>query len=425
MGSAGRAWMKMARAGAVLAVAGLWGCVQDGGDVASGGPSGVALRLSLAPAALLKSTASPAPVIDSVRIRITGEDMAPIDFARAGDSLTINLEELPAGDNRLVSAWLFRQGRLLYAGKGTFAFRREARMEVSLRCDPQFSRVVSRFHLPAGLPAPIRGGRLALKGAAGEFSAGMEIVGEFGSFHVDEVPGDTRYDVSMVLTDSAGRERYRAERAGALLPLGEEADWDLALLPTEASAGLSFGLGSPKESVVRTGFPASRRAPALPGEIVVTGFYAAPAEKDSGSQGEWFSVFNRSADTLSLSGCRLARDRGAGVTRSYPFPSDAALPPGGSLAFGRPASHAAVTYADFSLVNTASSLLLLCAGDSLLSDSLRYSSAAADSDAALPMKDGWVTRLSAAVMGQRSRPSAWCLERRETASPGDLRDCAP
>ena len=424
MRRAGMAWLRMAWAGAALAGAGFWGCVQDGGGRASGIAPGAALRLSLAPAALLKATTSPAPIIDSVQIRITGEDMAPIDFARAGDSLTISLEDLPAGDNRLVSAWLFRRGKLLYAGKGTFAFRREARLEASLSCDPQFSRVVSRFHLPAGLPAPIRGGRLNLKGTSGEYSAGLEIGDEFGSFRVDEVPGDARYDVSMILTDSAGRERYRAERAGALLPLGEEADWDLALLPSEAAAGLSLGLGSPKESVVRTGFPASRRAPARPGEIVVTGFYAAPAEKDSGSQGEWFSVFNRSVDTLSLSGCRLARDRGAGATRAYPFPSDAALPPGGSLAFGRPASHAAVTYADFSLVNTATSLLLLCAGDSLVSDSLRYSSAAADSGIALPMKDGWVTRLSAASMSQRSRPSAWCLERPETASPGDLRDCA-
>src|SRR6185369_1249247 len=163
----------------------------------------------------------------------------------------------------------------------------------------------------------------------------LEVGDEFGSFRVDEVPGDARYQVSMALNDSSGRELYAAERADVLLPLGEEADWDLALLPTQASAGLSLGLGAPKEALVRTGFPASRRAPLHPGEMVVSGFYAAPAEKDSGSQGEWFSVFNRSADTLALAGCRLARDRGTGATRTYAFPPDAALMPGGSLSFGR------------------------------------------------------------------------------------------
>lgn len=421
----GRVRIGAAWAGAALACAGLWGCIQDGGRGAAGNGAGAALRLSLAPAALLKSQAGPAAEIDSLQIRITGEDMAPIEFSRSGDSLSVDLEGLPPGEDRLVSAWLFRRGKLLYAGKGRFAFLREARLEVSLPCDPQFSRVVSRFHLPVGLPAPVRGGRLTLKGTAGDYSADLEVKDEFGSFRVDEVPGDVRYQVSMALNDSAGRQLYGADRPDVLLPLGEEADWDLALLPTQASAGLSLGLGSPKEAVVRTGFPSSRRAPAHPGEIVVSGFYAAPADKDSGSQGEWFSAFNRSADTLSLSGCRLARDRGAGATRSYSFPAEAALPPGGSLVFGRSAARADFTYPDFSLVNTSSSLLLLCAGDSLLLDSLRYSSAGADSAVALPMKEGWVTRLSAGAVSRRSMPAAWCLARPEADAPGELSDCAP
>jgi len=417
--------MRGLRVGAAMACAGFWGCIQDGGRGTTGGGAGAGLRLSLAPAALLKSQAEAIPEIDSVRIRITGEDMAPIEFARGGDSLTVDLEGLPAGDDRLVSAWLFRQGKILYIGKGQFAFRLEARLEASLRCDPQFSRVVSRFHLPVGLPAPIRGGQLILKGTAGEYSADLDVVDEFGSFRVDEVPGDIRYQVSMALTDSAGRQLYSADRADVLLPLGEEADWDLTLLPTQASAGLSLGLAAPKQALVRTGFPAARRAPLHAGEIVVSGFYAAPAEQDSGSQGEWFSVFNRSADTLALSGCRLARDRGAGATRSYAFPSQAALPPGGSLVFGRPAVQADYAYADFSLVNTASSLLLLCAGDSLLLDSLRYSSAAADSATALPMKEGWITRLSATELSQRAKPEAWCLARPEAGPPRELADCNP
>jgi hypothetical protein len=413
------------RVAMALACAGFWGCIQDGGKGAASIGAGAGLRLSLAPAALLKSQAEPVPEIDSLRIRITGEDMAPIEFARGGDSLTVDLEGLPAGDDRLVSAWLFRQGKVLYIGKGQFPFRREARLEASLRCDPQFSRVVSRFHLPVGLPTPIRGGRLTLKGTAGEYSADLEVQDEFGSFRVDEVPGDVRYMVSMTLTDSAGRRLYGAERADVLLPLGEEANWDLTLLPTEASAGLSLGLAAPKQALVRTGFPATRRAPLHAGEIVVSGFYAAPAEKDSGSLGEWFSIFNRSADTLSLSGCRLGRDRGAGATRSYAFPAETYLSPGGSLVFGRPAARADYAYTDFSLVNTASSLLLLCAGDSLMLDSLRYSSVAADSASALPMKDGWITRLSAMAVSQRAKPEAWCLARPEAGPPGELADCTP
>jgi hypothetical protein len=423
MGGIGFGWRKRGWAVAALAGAGFLGCMQEEGRRPAEG-AGAGLRLSLAPAALLKAADGPAPAIDSLEIRVTGEGMAPAVFGRGGDSLMIDLDGVPPGEDRLVSAWLFRRGKPLYAGQGRFAFRREARLEASLRCDPRFSRVVSRFHLPVGLPAPIRGGRLELKGDSGTFAADLEVRGEFGVFRLDEVPGDARYDVGLTLTDSAGRERYRAERPGLFLPLGEEAEWDLALAPAEAAAGLSLGLGVPNESVVRTGFPAARRGPARTGEAVVAGFYAAPAAKDSGSEGEWFSLFNRTADTLSLRGCRLSRDRGAGSARSYAFSADAMLPPGSALSFGRASSRAAVHYADFSLVNTAASLLLLCAGDSLEVDSLRYSSAAADSAAALPVKEGWATLLSAGALGQRGLRSAWCLAHPDSVPPAEPRDCA-
>ena len=423
--------MDSGRACAFLACAGIWACMQNAESPPP--PMGASLRLALAPAAWAKPGIASGPALDSAEIRISGEDMpllvfrrgAPLGGGRGGDSLAITLDSLPPGENRLVSAWLYRNGRALYAGKGLFSFRSEARLEASLRCDPLFSRVVSRFHLPMGLASPLRGGRLDLKGAGGVFSADLRIQDEFGSFLVDEVPGDQRYDVSMVLYDSGGTERYRAERTGMFLPLGEAAEWNLSLSPTEASAGLSLRLEAPKEAQIRWGIPGLRRAPSRPEEIVIAGFYAAPAEKDSGSQGEWFCLFNRGADTLSLGGCRFSRDRGAGATRAYPFPPDARLLPGASLSFGRPASRAAFLYPEFSLPNTAASLLLLCAGDSLVVDSVRYSSSSADSVSALPMKEGWVTRLSGGALGRHNRTSAWCLARPEAGPPGELRECGP
>ena len=409
------------------------GCLSGKGGKATGpGEGGTAdVRLSLTPAALVRSDAPNAPVLDSVFVRITGEDMAPLEFSRAGGSLSLDLAGLPAGGDRLVSAWLFRSGRLLYAGRGTFAFPREARTEASLRCDPQFSRVSARFHLPAGIPAPIAAGMLKLSGAGAEFSATLRVRDEFGSFLVDELPGGVRYDVSMALSDSAGKVRYQADRAGVFLPLGEEAKWDLSLLPSEASAGLYLSLGAAKEATLEAVFPSRTRRPSRPGDLIVSEFYAAPGEKDSSSQGEWFEIFNRTADTLALKGCRLSRDRSGGVTRSHAFDSALAVGPGRALVFGRSAARADAHYEDFSLVNTSSSLLLLCAGDSLLVDSLRYSSAAADS-AAIPMREGQVSGLDAGSMSRRGMPAGWCLERMgdgktgealAPASPGSVEAC--
>lgn len=415
----------------LLGLAPLQGCLSGKGGKATGpGEGGTAdVRLSLTPAALVRSDAPNAPVLDSVFVRVTGEDMAPVEFSRAGASLSLDLEGLPAGGDRLISAWLFRSGRLLYAGRGSFAFKREARMEASLRCDPQFSRVSARFHLPAGIPAPIATGLLKLSGGGAQFSAILRVRDEFGSFLVDELPGGVRYDVAMALSDSAGKVRYQADRSGVFLPLGEEAKWDLSLLPSEASAGLFLSLGAGKEATLEAAFPSRTRGPARPGDLIVSEFYAAPGERDSSSQGEWFEIFNRTADTLSLKGCRLSRDRSVGATRSHAFDSALTVAPGRALVLGRSAARADAHYEDFSLVNTASSLLLLCSGDSLLVDSLRYSASASDS-AAIPMREGQVSGLDAGSMSRRGLAAAWCLERMgegkagETqASPGTVEAC--
>ena len=108
---------------------------------------------------------------------------------------------------------------------------------------------------------------------------------------------------------------------------------------------------------------------------------------------------------------------------SYAFDSAARILPGRALTFGRSHASADVHYADFSLVNTSSPLLLLCAGDTLLVDSLRYSSTVSDSLAAT-IREGSVTSLNPDSLHNRLVKGSWCLTRmRETASPGSVGAC--
>jgi hypothetical protein len=398
----------------------LEGCLVSGRSGKGTAPEGAAdVRLVLTPAALVRGGAGSAPALDSVHVRVSAEDMAPMDFSFAGDSLAVTLEGLPAGAERLVSAYLFRGGKLLYSGQGTFAFRRETRMDAALRCDPQFSRVTAAFHLPVDSRVRIASGLLKLSGTSGQYTAPLLVRDEFGSFRIDELPGGIRYDVTLSLTDSLGKVRYQADRSGVFLPLGEEAKWDMSLIPSEAAAGLSITLGSPKETTLETLFPSRLRKPAGPGEMIVSEFYAAPGEADSSSQGEWWEIFNRTGDSLALGGCRLARDRSVGTTRSYPFDSAQVLAPGKALVFGRSAAPADVHYEDFSLVNTSSSLLILCDGDAMVIDSLRYSSVASDSTA-IPMRENAVSGLDAGHMSLRGERASWCL-----AKPGAVGTGAP
>ena len=385
-------------------------------------------RLVLRTASLTGSSAA-ASAVDSVAVRVAGDGMEPLEFGFSGSALSVNLAGIPPGSGRSVTAALFRRGRLLYLGSTLADFSREAPAELTLRCQPQFSRVVASFHLPPSLPLKVADGQLTLKGGSGEFQASLQRKGEFGTFELDEVPGDLRSDVSLVLTDAAGKPVYESRQAGLLLPLGEEAHWELSLLPTDATAGLVLELPRPRETRVAAAFPSRLGKPAAAGDLVITEFYAAPSASDSGSEGEWWEIFNRTADSLSLAGCRLTRTRGGGVTQSFPFDSAHRIPPGRAQTFGRSAAPADFHYTDFSLVNTASPLLLLCAGDSLVVDSLRYSATVSDSTAA-PMREGFVTSLDIDSLARGVSRGSWCLTRMAgtagsagTASPGRVADC--
>lgn len=407
----------------------LGGCLfsEKDGKASRSAPSGegAEARLVLRTAALTGASAS-VVILDSIAIRVTGDGMDPKDFSFSGDAMVLSLVGIPPGANRLVAASLFRQGRLLYRGQALSSFSKETRAELTLRCEPQFSRVVARFHLPPSLPLKVSDGWLTLTGASGEFRARLTRNGEFGSFLVDEVPGNVRYDVTLSLLDAAAKPIYESRQTGLLLPLGEEAHWELALTPTEAQAALVLELPQPFDAKVVASFPSRLRKPAGRGEAVVTEFYASPSVQDSSSEGEWWEIFNRTSDSLDLTGCRLSRTRGGGATQSFAFDSSHRLPPGRALTFGRSAAATDFHYADFSLVNTASPLLLLCAGDSILVDSLRYSATVSDSLAA-PMRDGWITSLNPDSLGTSREGGSWCLTHLPgaggQASPGWVGEC--
>ncbi|HLP40744.1 MAG TPA: lamin tail domain-containing protein [Fibrobacteria bacterium] len=406
-------------------IAGCLVSVKDGKTSRDANADGLAgARLMLRTAALAGGS-SPAARIDSIAVQVTGEGMESMDFPFAGDTLELDLSGLPPGPGRHITASLFRKGRLLYRGETVAELNKEKRVEVALRCEPKFSRVAARLHLPASLPVTVADGWLVLVGEAGEFKARLETRGEFGTFLVDEVPGDSRYQVTLTLLDGIGKPVYESRRTGLLLSLGTEANWDLPLTPTQAMAGLVLDLSSPRQTTAGARFPASLRRPQRAREVVLTEFYAAPSTEDSTAEGEWWEIFNRSADSLLLSGCRLTRTRGGGATQSFAFDTTHRIAPGQALTFGRSASPATRHYADFTLVNTVSPLMLLCAGDSLVVDSLRYSANASDS-LAVTIREGWVSSLDVDSLGSAGR-GAWCLTRMPgsggTATPGSLGDC--
>jgi len=401
------------------------------------GKSGV--RLVLSAAALMKGDSkttvpnvSQVPQLDSILIRITADDIQPIRIMLPGDSMAISLEDLPAGSNRVVVAELYRKNQMMYSGKGTFTFEKEKHAELSLSCLPQFSRVVTRFHIPMGQSVPITDGALKILNKTHVYSAKLYKQGEFGAFSIEEIPGDGSYDVSLTLTDTLGKVRFEANRSSVYLPKGEEAKWDLSLLPSSAQAAVSLSLAPAKVTQLIPGFPTMRRKPNKIGEVVFSEFYAAPSVKDSSTQGEWFELFNRTSDTLDLFGCRISRDRNVSVTQSLDFDSLTFLPPGKAIVFGRSATLADFHYQNFTLVNTSSSLLLFGANDKIVLDSIRYSASVDTSispfNQPIPIKEGWVNSLSADSVEFGKHATSWCQTQNGNtgfgySSPGQISSC--
>lgn len=390
------------------------------------------LRLNLRPTALVKGEIKPLISLDSIQIRISADDIAPLLYTFSGDSLNLSLQDLPVGESRVVTAEMYRKGQLMYAGKGTYTFKKESQAELALQCLPQFSRVTTRFHIPVGLPMPIVDGSLKVLGKTSAFSAKLSKQGEFGIFSIEEIPGDAKYDVAMLLLDSTGKPRFEASRASVFLPKGEEAKWDLSLQPSDAQAAVALTLAPIKETQVVATFPTHTRKLLKSGEVVVSEFYAAPSSKDSSTAGEWFELFNRTADTLALSDCRFTRDRSVGITQNLNFDSLTFLPPGRAVVFGRSAAIADYHYSDFTLVNTSATLLLLCSSDKIVVDSLKYS-ATVDSTVATPnrpiqIKDGYVSSLDTDSITTRIDAHSWCLTKNGDgltglASPRQITSC--
>lgn len=374
---------------------------------------GVSVAVGIHPAALAKSAAeAAAPSFDSVHIRITAPDMDALDHSFDGTSENVTITDLPAGEDRRFEAFLFQEGRLLYSGESTVDLHTDQNNSVSLLCLPEFSRISASVHIPIDFPKVVAGGELKLWGEGDTLSATPIVNGELRVFRLEEVPGDRDYDLSIVLWDEAGDTLAWADRADLHVPKGENVALMLPLNITFSELQIVMTVEDPRTTSLVMSFPAGVRVPAGFGEAVFSELYPVPAEEDGDdAAGEWLELFNRVADSLDVSGCRVTRDAATSSAMILTLPDGTVIPPGRGLVAGR----SGVDFADvpigssaLSLTNSNARLELSCEAGEVLLDTLHYSTAASDSLAAR-IEEGSVSALRPSRIAARHDAGAWCL----------------
>jgi hypothetical protein len=345
--------------------------------------------------------------LDSIVVLVQGSDFSTqrqvwsIDeLSEQGEGYQLEVRELPPGTDRLleVQAWGF--GILLFQGSELVDLVEGEMPRVELTMLPQTAALLFTVSLGTQNPWDIQGGSLRLVQAENQYTTPLVLAIPQASFELDYVPYG-EYAWHIVLWDSAqdtifsGSDQVLVDAQSAELNLQLQSlltglKIELSFNPSGSLAGNVLLAGSVKRSV--QGF----------GEIFLSEFMANP--KVSGTDYEWFELYNATLDTLLLDSCALAKSISSTTATTY-LEINAELAPGGFYVWGRDSVHFADSlYQDFTLSNTGQSLFLFC-GDMIL-DSLFYHSRT-DSLNPFPLDEGHSLELDLGAWQSRLQGSSW------------------
>ncbi len=408
------------------------GSTKGNAILSPGDGGGNRILISLRQSGLQGEEKPAATEIDSIHISISAEDMLPMQFSFTGSELEVELPGIPPGKARLLQAGLYQGGSLHYFGEARLDLSKEEPARITMPCSPRFSHISGFFHLGPGNPYRVAAGKLTLTSDAWKKEELLSLEGEFARFLFEFVPGNKKYRLRLELFDAAGETVLTGEMPERLLESGKLARWELPLSSSHALAVLGFTLQAAAPVLLQPRFPSLRRPPKQYGEVIFTEFYAAPSAADSGSEGEWMEILNRATDTLDLRGCRISREGSVSPTKSLQLDSTLFLEPGRAYVLGRKAAAKADSRFDtFGLVNTQSTLMLLCRSDSLLLDTLHYNTVLADGAPGVRIREGRVSTLRHDRLELRELSENWChtaMVAREGlpgASPGEAESHCP
>ncbi len=366
---------------------------------------------------LRKASAEPSYSISdakTVKILITGSDLGNQNFEAPFLEESLEFSNIEPGPNQSIFAELLDEnGIVIFTGAiHNVNIVAGESINVTIRCQPNFSSINSTLALGLGNPYGVMSGNVILSNAQISYDSAIHIYSDFGKISIPKIMGDSKYQVEVNLRNASGDLLFHYLSSDSIfIPMGEQFALNIPLDYQKSQSGISFEVEENANIELELTLPNSAlRTPEI-FDIRFTHFFPEPPVQMGGNSGESISLFNMSSDSLILDSCKVARTRGSNsTTTSYHFENGTVIEPGKSLVLGGAESAIADIQIEMQMVSTKQSLLLVCEYQSrdVLVDSLSYTSEYLPVDS-VGSERGLISAKNFNALGQNNIAENWCL----------------
>lgn len=370
----------------------------------SGGNSGASTRETTETGKIALTLArSSAVLLDSIRVQITGSGMDTVRKKTSGTAMSIELGVLPPGLARRFLVEGFTSGLLTQKGEAVVDLLPGEERSIGINMQAMYGSLVLRVPLGIENPLGVSGGELICTSAG--FADTLALTGALPirEFRSGALPMGKEYLLSVKLWNAQKVTLFQGKDTVWIDAESPELALELQSLVSMVSLELKLAI-SPEwnSSVSMQG--SKMRSPRALGDVLILELL--PNPKTGGTDWEYTEIWNTTSDTLSLNGCRLAKD---GVTTGSTTSANldgCSVAPGKSLLIARDSlslSHCSA--GGFSLSNSGQSVVVVCAAG--LIDSIAYNTPS-DTLNPFPWNEGVSLQIPLQNFRSRATGTAWC-----------------
>jgi hypothetical protein len=328
--------------------------------------------------------------------------MDSISVSALGLAGTIPIHSIPPGSSRHFLAEGFRSGQLVQRGEAVADLDAGVQRSISISMKSLLGSFVLKVPLGLDNPQGIEGGKLVYSGKNVHDSLSLEGNLPVREFASGPVPLSQTYFFRVELWDARKKVMFRGEDSVWIDEQNPEVSMDLQSLYSTVSLQLSLSL-TPSIGGTAILQGSTTRAPIHSGDLLILELL--PNPKTSGTDWEYTEILNTTADTLTLDGCKLAKDSQASGSTTSAMLDGCIVAPGSYAVIGRDSvTNRNCNAQAFSLSNSGQPVVITCSGS--LIDSISYSTS--DSLNLFPVVEGASIEVPLSRHALRHQASAWC-----------------
>lgn len=345
---------------------GLVGCSSEGENLSAHQSGEVNLELELSVNTLSKFTKVDLLSLDSVEVRVSSADMNSVVHKAAFDEGVLEVPSFPAGDARVVEAYLYdSNGDLMFQGDTLMSFAGGVQ-NLALNIFQEFG--VIKAEMALGWFSAVGSGGLDLVVADDTLKTDLELKNGLGVFELTKIPFGKNYSLSIDILDTLGASMFSIDTVVDVLR-GQTENLSFKLTPQLSQLSLRLNINEEVHLNIDLENEAALLIKPRRGHLIITELM--PNPKVSGDSLEWIELANLGGDSLDLSGCSLRKTMNSTTASSYLDLSGLVIAPAQMVVLGREQMNLADwNYSDFTMSNSTGTMLLVC--DDVQLDSLAW-----------------------------------------------------